>query len=184
MATKRLQPRTMCANCGKRRLAETVVQKKTGIQYEGKVHEVYVPDLVVLKCASCNTVYLDNRADKQYRRALRNLLGLLQPEEIKSNRKGLELLQEQLADDIHITAESLSRWENGHVIQSRSHDLLLRTYFTMPEFRERVAKARLSARFVTTWSGVKREPKIILLQSNNIQMTDSSAADTQLALAA
>lgn len=185
MAINSLQARTMCADCGKRRLVETVVEKTTNIQYEGKMYEVHVPNLIVLKCTNCGTIYLDNRADEQYRRTLRDLLGLLQPEEIKSNRIRLKLHQEQLAANLNIAAESLSRWENGHVIQSQSHNLLLRTYFTMPAFRACVTKLEQSSISVQAiWEGMMSEDQIMLLQSNYVDTTDSAGTDSEMALAA
>ena len=50
------------------------------------------------------------------------------------------LHQTQLAERLGVAAETISRWENGALIQSRSMDNLLRVYFAIPEVRNVLAK--------------------------------------------
>ena len=40
---------------------------------------------------------------------------------------------EELADLLGIAPETISRWENGAVIQSRAMDNLVRLFFSVPE---------------------------------------------------
>ena len=124
-----------CPKCGVHALADAVVDRTAKMQYDGKLHEVRVRNLEVTKCAKCAAVFLDNRAAVQYQSALRHKLDLLQPHEILHGRRSRGLTQAQLADFLGFAAETLSRWENGHVIQSRTHDILLRGFFYVPEFR-------------------------------------------------
>ena len=85
-------------------------------------------NLPVSKCESCGEVYYDNRADSATQNALRTHLGLLLPEQIVALREARGLTQSDVSRDTGIAAETLSRWENGRVIQSKSHDTLLRAY--------------------------------------------------------
>ena len=73
---------TYCVMCGLNTIADTTIEKTTSIKYEGKLYEISVSDLIVLRCGECGEIYLDNRADRQISRALRLHLGLLQPEDI------------------------------------------------------------------------------------------------------
>jgi len=67
---------------------------------------------------------------------LRRHIGLLTAEEIRAARTTLGLTQTQLAELIGCAAESLSRWENGAILQSRSYDRLLRIFFHLPIARD------------------------------------------------
>lgn len=118
-----------CVECCNGSLLEATIEKTTRIKYEGKPYDILVSDLLVLKCDNCGETYLDNRADRQISRALREHLGLMQPEEILAMREGLELTQAQLAEELKLCPESLSRWENGHVIQSRANNDHLQRFF-------------------------------------------------------
>jgi len=53
-------------------------------------------------------------------------------------RKGigqLGLKQQALAERLGVAPETISRWVNGALIQSRAMDNLLRLYFALPEVR-------------------------------------------------
>jgi len=115
------------------------------VRYEGALHFIRVPDLPVQRCAECGEVTYGNDTQEAIHRALRAHLHLLQPDEIRTCRKALYLTQEQLAEAIGCAAESLSRWENGAIIQSRSYDRLLRAYFHLPALRAFFEQLRGSA---------------------------------------
>lgn len=123
---------TVCLACGEETLRERKIPYTLDVVYEGKNHPITIPRLTAEVCASCGEVFLDNRADHEINRALRNHLQLLQPEEIVARRKKLKLSQQQLADMLQIAGETLCRWERDRVIQSRAHDLLLRLFFEQP----------------------------------------------------
>jgi transcriptional regulator with XRE-family HTH domain len=76
--------------------------------------------------------------------ALRKKLGLLHPEEIKTNRESLGLKQRELAEHLGTAEETISRWENGLMIQSRAMDKLLRLYFYLPEARQTLSTNQAS----------------------------------------
>jgi transcriptional regulator with XRE-family HTH domain len=90
------------------------------------MYTINVPNYISENCTNCGETFVDNRADAQTNRALRGHLGLLHPEELKRKRKSIPLTQAQLSELTCISAETLSRIENDHIIQSRAHDKLLR----------------------------------------------------------
>ena len=75
------------------------------------------------------------RADEQIARALRNHLGLLSADQIRTNREQLGLNQRQLAERLGVAVETISRWETGALTQSRAMDRYLRIYFGVPAVR-------------------------------------------------
>jgi len=88
-----------------------------------------VDALPVRVCDHCHEEYQTAEADEIIRRQLRNDLGLLQPEQIISERERFGLTQRAMSEATQIPFETISRWENGHVIQSRSSDHHIRLYF-------------------------------------------------------
>lgn len=181
--------KTICVDCGALS-EETTIERTSQIQYEGKLHEIHVSNLIAFKCPDCGSIALDNRADEQYRRALREKLRLLHPEQIKAVREQLSLTQERVARCLGIAAESLSRWENGHLIQSRSHDSLLRGFFELPEFRRLAASVRCAEYVPSTtltatasWSPTAQGPELVRRQQDVIpgEIPPPNGDDTALA---
>lgn len=128
-----------CGSCGEQAVTEGSVSYKASIKHEGRLHEIEIPQLVVPKCEKCGELSFNNRADEQINAALRNKLGLMQPDEIRQERNRLGLNQEELAELTGVAKESISRWENGAQIQSRSTDKLLRIFFRFGEVRNWLA---------------------------------------------
>lgn len=120
--------KTICFECGSDAIEEVLVNERAQINHDGTVHEVRA-DVLALKCTQCNVISYDFRADRAFRSALREQLGLLQPERIRELRTQFRKTQKDVASDIRIAEETLSRWECDHVMQSASHDKLLRFYF-------------------------------------------------------
>ena len=112
----------------------TAKTKHDGIEYTIDISALEFP-----RCPSCGELVFSNRVDEQIRDALRDRLRLLTPAQIRAGRKALLLHQRQLADRLGVAAETISRWENGALIQSRSMDNLLRVYFAIPGVRNVLA---------------------------------------------
>jgi putative zinc finger/helix-turn-helix YgiT family protein len=134
-----------CASCGKRGLSPATIKHTSHIKYEGKLHAVELDGLSVLKCQFCNEVLFGNEADEQIAVALRSKLGLLPPRYIRERREALGLTQRALAEQIGAAEETISRWENGLLIQSRAMDTLLRLYFDLPQVREHLMEPKATA---------------------------------------
>jgi len=135
------KPMTRCLSCGGYAY-DAVVAEDVSIRHEGKAYSLHIGDLRVYECEKCGEVYYSNRTDDQIQNALRAELGLLLPEQIVALREARELTQADVCRDTGIAVETLSRWENGRVIQSKSHDMTLRAYLADPEaFRRAVRTA-------------------------------------------
>jgi HTH-type transcriptional regulator/antitoxin MqsA len=118
---------------------DLVQNYKCNIKHDGAMYEVVVTELHVPKCEACGRLFFDNDADAQVRHALREQLGLLQPDQIREQRNALGLTQAQLAKALRVAPETISRWETGGIIQTAAMDRLMRLYFTLPEVRSSLA---------------------------------------------
>jgi putative zinc finger/helix-turn-helix YgiT family protein len=58
--------------------------------------------------------------------------GLLSADEIRAIRKHFELTQAELAQLLHLGANSVSRWESGRNVQTAALDMLLRLIRDLP----------------------------------------------------
>ena len=65
--------------------------------------------------------------------ALRERWRLLVPDQIKEGIKAVDLNQQEVAKRLGVAPETISRWVNGVLIQSRAMDNLLRVYFAFPQ---------------------------------------------------
>lgn len=127
-----------CGVCLEGVLVETVVTKDVTIRHDGKLYTLPRVRIPAEECSHCKTVAYGLAADDAKQNALREHLGLLKPQEILAARLHWNLTQEDVYRDTNLAEETVSRWENGHVIQSKTTDLLLRNYFANPaEYRRR-----------------------------------------------
>ncbi|MFV1967248.1 MAG: type II TA system antitoxin MqsA family protein [Pirellulaceae bacterium] len=125
-----------CGSCDKKEVYRTSTPYKTTIKYEGRPYDVEVPDLELPKCRECGEVVFDDHAGHQINRALRKQLGLLQPDQIRAGRTELGLSQKDLAAQLGVAEESVSRWETGALTQSRVVDRQIRLLFEFPVVRK------------------------------------------------
>jgi putative zinc finger/helix-turn-helix YgiT family protein len=144
MATK-LQPEGKpfpwkCPECGKKEVRRSTVRHVSQVKHDGRVYAVEVSRLRVPKCQACGELIFDDVADEQIAAALRQQLGLLLAEQIRGNREQLGLSQRELAEQLGVAAETISRWENGVLTQTRAMDRYLRVYFGVPAARAALVK--------------------------------------------
>jgi putative zinc finger/helix-turn-helix YgiT family protein len=157
-----------CHGCGKpleRRFAAPRLEK---MKYDGARHDVLIEGMPQWQCDGCDITLTDDESDTVAQDCLRRHIGLLTAEEIRDARTALGLTQSQLAELIGCAAESLSRWENGAILQSRSYDRLLRLFFHLP-----IARALLRGVGPTTQFGRiavpgPSDPKPEILESMRI----------------
>ena len=139
MTAEKKQRVPKCHGCRKpfeRRFAPAHVER---MKYDGARHDVLVEVVPQWQCDSCGITVTDDDSDTVVQDCLRRHIGLLAAAEIREARMTLGLTQSQLAALIGCAAESLSRWENGAILQSRSYDRLLRVVFQLPAVREILA---------------------------------------------
>ncbi len=130
----------LCPGCGKKEVRPVMVQHTSQIKHDGRLYAVEIPKLRVPQCGACGELVFDNDADEQIARALREQLGLLSGDQIRKNRENLGLSQRILAEHLGVAAETISRWENGALTQTRAMDRYLRVYFGVPAARAALLK--------------------------------------------
>lgn len=96
-------------------------------------------------CKRCNGEYEEPREgfdplDQAYRE-FRRRKGMLQPEEIKDQRKRLALTQKEFSIILGIGIATLNRYENGS-LQSESHDQTIRFAMDADHLREMINNKR------------------------------------------
>jgi putative zinc finger/helix-turn-helix YgiT family protein len=124
-----------CPSCGKREVHPATVPYIAELKHDGMTHTVHIPALEIPKCRACGELLFSDRADEQINAAFRRTLKLLTPSQIRRRRRELALKQAQLAERIGAAEGTISRWETGALIQSRTSDNLLRVYFGLPAVR-------------------------------------------------
>jgi len=124
-----------CPQCGKKTVQPATVRHTSQIKHDGRLYTVEIPRLRVPQCSACGEVIFDNDADEQIAQALREQLRLLSGDQIRKNRDALGLSQRVLAEHLGVAVETISRWENGALTQTRAMDRYLRVYFGVPAAR-------------------------------------------------
>jgi putative zinc finger/helix-turn-helix YgiT family protein len=104
-------------------------------KHDGRVYTIHIPDLEIPTCRNCGAQIFTVGDDDRIVAALRAQVGLLAPEEMLKHRTRLGLTQQELADQLGVAKETISRWETGGMIQSRAMDNLLRLFFESDEVR-------------------------------------------------
>jgi putative zinc finger/helix-turn-helix YgiT family protein len=125
-----------CARCRAYSMQRSRVPHRASIKHDGKVHEFSIRSLIVDKCESCAYELFTGETDEQLSAELRKHLGLLQPREILAGLQSLGLSQKAFAERLGVAAETVSRWVNGFLIQSRAMDNLMRVFLAYPQVRD------------------------------------------------
>ena len=130
---------TKCSRCRERAVVIATIPYEVQQDHDGSKYVVSIPDFTVPRCAKCGNISHDYQASEQISRAFRKKAGLLQPEEICSQREKLGLAPKALAEQLGISISVYESWENGGMIQSRSQDRLMRAFFALPDVRAMLA---------------------------------------------
>ena len=134
-----------CDVCGQKTLRRVKQPYEYQVSHDGRPPvTIRIPDLEVIACTNpdCHpehpgdTIIHDDAAIWRTTIETYRQLGLLTPDEIRSERGRLGLSQQELQELLGLGGNSLSRWERGHVYQSRSSDTLLRIIFGLPQALE------------------------------------------------
>jgi putative zinc finger/helix-turn-helix YgiT family protein len=124
-----------CSDCFTRTVVPAVVEYTAKVKHDGTVYELHFPALEIPRCQTCGETYTTTAVDEQINDALRARLRLLAPAQIRKGIEKLGLKQQELAARLGVAPETISRWVNGALIQSRAMDNFLRVYFAVPEVR-------------------------------------------------
>ncbi len=125
-----------CSDCSTLTVVPTVMDYAAKVKHDGVIYDLHLPSLEVPRCQTCGETYTTPAVDEQVSDALRSRLHLLTPAQMRKGIERLGLQQRELAERLGVAAETISRWVNGALIQSRAMDNLLRLYFALPEVRE------------------------------------------------
>jgi HTH-type transcriptional regulator/antitoxin MqsA len=128
------ESKSRCPCCGSGRPLEArSIRDEFDYGAENERVRVVAEDVPVLVCPACDEVFYGPEAEQVHHRAICKALGLLTPEEIKSLRERLGKSQVAFAQLTGIEAATLSRWEQGRLMQSRALDNYLRILDALPE---------------------------------------------------
>ncbi|HEX7379900.1 MAG TPA: type II TA system antitoxin MqsA family protein [Pirellulales bacterium] len=124
-----------CPKCLKRTVVPDMIDFSIEVRYEGRLHEIALHGLAAAVCSSCQERVFTSETDDAIRVATRAQLRLLTPEQIETAIRELGLKQKDLAARLGVAEETISRWANGSLLQTRAMDNLLRAYFALPQLR-------------------------------------------------
>jgi putative zinc finger/helix-turn-helix YgiT family protein len=124
-----------CFECNATEVFPKVTDYTTTVKHDGRSYTIRVPDLALPTCRKCGAQTFSVGDDEPIRATLRAQLGLLAPQEIRQKRGQFELSQQEMAEQLGVAKETISRWETGALMQSRAMDNLLRLFFGSEEVR-------------------------------------------------
>ena len=131
-----------CLTCGKEAVWPAPIDYDAKVRHEGRLYEFHVPDLRANQCRECGETTFGNVADEQITRALREHLGLLQPDQIQVRLSALGMPQEVFAERIGVAPETVSQWLSGQSVPSRAMDNLMRVFLEFEDVRMALSGAR------------------------------------------
>ena len=121
------------AGCSHRTLEPRIIRDEFDYGPDDDRVKIVIEAVQVLVCAACGEVFYGPEAEKAHHLAICKAYYLLIPEEIKTIRERLGKTQEEFAALTGIGVATLSRWEQGRLIQTRAHDNYLRILDALPE---------------------------------------------------
>jgi len=134
----------VCVECSAEAVFPTITDYTTTVKHDGRVYTIRIPDLAIPTCRNCGDQTFSVGDDDRITAALRAQVGLLTPQEICEHRGELAMSQQELAQQLGVAKETVSRWETGAMIQSRAMDNLLRLFFSSKEV-QRLLRERFRA---------------------------------------
>lgn len=114
-----------CHVCGGPNVTEVLQNETFDYMVGGQLVSLQAQYLVQT-CSDCNFVTAGEDAEIARDNAVRKYLNLLMPQEIRAIREKYSLSRKEFAELTGIGIASITRWENGEVLQNRSIDTLLK----------------------------------------------------------
>ena len=124
-----------CFECKAKEVVLRPTEYTTKVKHDGREYTIQIPDLQIPTCRNCGAQSFSVGDDERIIAALRAQVGLLMPEEMQKRRAELGMTQQELAEQLGVAKETISRWETGGMIQSKAMDNLLRLFFDSDEVR-------------------------------------------------
>jgi putative zinc finger/helix-turn-helix YgiT family protein len=125
-------PKGACPACGRQPLERRYIRDEFDYGPETERVRVVAEAVPVLACPACGEIFYGPEAEQAHHRAICKALGLLTPEQIRGVRERLGLSQGEFARLTGIGVATLSRWEQGRLMQTRSLDRYLRLLDAIP----------------------------------------------------
>lgn len=125
-----------CSVCGQTTVRSTEISHDAEVKHDGRLYRFPIPRLTVDKCQACGEQFFTNCTDEQISTALRDFLGMLQPQDIRQRLSELKMTQQRFAERLGVAPETVSRWLNGLSIQTRALDNLMRVFFGFAAVRD------------------------------------------------
>lgn len=114
-----------CECCGEVAVTEHISDMP--FEYgDGQDRAVLTVRVPVMSCSACGMEYTDERAERIRHDAVCEHLGLLTSEEVRAIRSVVDQTLKEFSEITSIGTASLTRWENGQVLQSAAYDKYLR----------------------------------------------------------
>lgn len=124
-----------CPKCFQRDVAPRNIDFSLQVNHEGRLHAIVVPGLRVPVCAACGERVFTSEADDVIEAAVRQQLHLLTRQQIQESIVKLGMRQNELASRLGVAEETVCRWIDGSMVQTRAMDNLLRAFFALPQLR-------------------------------------------------
>lgn len=154
-AVQRIRPFPWpCAHCATLTVVPTSIPYAIKVKHDGALHEFKFPELEVPCCQMCGEISSTTAIDDRVNDALRERLRLLTPDQMRQAIEALGLEPQELAEKLGVTTETVARWVDGDLIQSRAMDNLLRLYFAIPAVRAALRGAEQDPNFGAAVVGV------------------------------
>lgn len=133
-----------CHVCGQHSLRRVKHPFEYEVSHDGRRQVIKIDELEVIACTNpaCHpddphdTLSYDDSAAHRITIETYCQLGLLTPDEIRTQREALGLTQQQMQDLMGLGGNTLSRWEQAHVYQSRALDRFLRVFLASAQVRD------------------------------------------------
>jgi putative zinc finger/helix-turn-helix YgiT family protein len=164
-----------CLKCGHGSMHKEYIQDtfEYGSGKEQVNLKVWVPLDV---CDNCHARFNTEEADRTRHDEICRHLQLLTPGEVLRIRVSQQMSQAKFAELTGIGVASLSRWESGQLLQSKSHDNLLRlseAKFNI-DFLQRRARSEIGSIAEMEHAQNKIQPKVLTGQKLNSAKAASS----------
>jgi putative zinc finger/helix-turn-helix YgiT family protein len=131
-AGQKEQRERTCPSCGRGALVPRVIRDEFEYGPEDERITIVAEGVPVLECPACGETLYGPDAARVRHQAICLTLGLLTPEQIKGVREKLGKKQAEFAELTGIGVATLSRWEQGRLIQTRALDRYLRVLENTP----------------------------------------------------